>query len=136
VKFTSYKIWLNEKFTEEDTDPIKDMGISIRIFWKNENERIDKMSKEDVYEQYFREFTKNAAETEKSLFKEVLHFTLLLLTNKFNPKTAFHIACSQVHIVDRWNIHANQYRRIITKVLKKYFHVDVTKKITEQLIKN
>ena len=40
MKFTSYKIWLNEKFTEE-SDPIKDMGIgemNKKIDFKNEKE--------------------------------------------------------------------------------------------------
>jgi hypothetical protein len=131
VKFTSYKNWINEKFVENDTDPIKDMGIGIKNFWKNEKERIDKMSVTEVYEQYFREFMKSADASEKFIFKGALYITLLSLSEGKSPNTAFKFACKEVYITDRLNIHTNRYRRIIAKVLKEHFFIDVTQ-ITER----
>ncbi len=33
MKFTSFKIWLVEKFTDDDVDPIKSMGIGAKIVY-------------------------------------------------------------------------------------------------------
>jgi hypothetical protein len=61
MKFTTYKYWLNEKFTE-DSDPIEDMGIGIRHKieeWINKIAKETESSLDQIYNNYLQKLKIN-----------------------------------------------------------------------------
>ncbi len=115
--------FIYEKFTEEDTDPIKDMGIGLRKFWEEEKERLWRTSFKEIAEEFFPEYLEEDGKAACDLADRLCDIFTYLLDN-YTAQKAFNKLCLYNEFDALKPLNKKQ-RNIVANALNKHYGFDI-----------
>lgn len=115
--------FIYEKFTKDDTDPIKDMGIGLRHFWKKEKERLWRTPFQEIAEEFFPEYFEEDERAARVLADRFCDIFKYLLSN-YTSQNAFNKLCKQNEFGTIKPLKEKE-RNIVANVLNKRYGLSV-----------